>query len=162
MRIILRMARKTKRKERFLDGLFFEEADSRVFICLFPVPDWANDVKCKDCGEPARFLVKNLEFMCGSCVKKYLGHSELKTRKVLSSPSMERAVNGSIFEWGLENRDRWYRIKGSNIDPTSDLVIPKEEVLRRFYEQIEQVLAGNTKDFEAEYYKTEKRLKVWI
>lgn len=161
MRITLRMAQKAKRKERFIDGLFFEEADTKVFIGLFPVPDWANDAKCKDCGKPARFLVENLEFMCGSCVKKYLGTAELKIRKVLSSPSLERAVNVSIFEWSVTG-ERWYRIKGSKIQSNTDLVIPEGEMLRRFYERMELILAGNPQEFEADYDKSEKTLKIYI
>lgn len=161
MRITLRMAKKVKRKERFINGLFFEEADSKVFIGLFPVPEWANDAKCKNCGEPARFLVENLEFMCGSCVQKYLGNAELKIRKVLSSPSLEGAINASIFEWSVTG-ETWYRIKGSKIQPNSNLIIPEEELLRRFYERMELILAGNPQDFEADYDKSEKTLKPYI
>lgn len=161
MRITLRMAKKAKRKERFIDGLFFEEADSKVFIGLFPVPEWANDAKCKNCGEPACFLVENLEFLCGACVKEYLGNIELKIRKVLSSPSLERAINVSIFEWSVTG-ETWYRIRGSKIEATTTLVIPKEEVQKRFCERMELILAGNTQDFEADYDKSEKTLRVDI
>lgn len=161
VKITLRMAKKAKRKERFIDGLFFEADDSKVFIGLFPVPEWANDAKCKDCGEPARFLVENLEFICGSCVKNYLGNTELKIRKVLSSPSLERAVNASIFEWSVTG-ERWYRIKGNKIQPDTNLIIPEGEMLRRFYERTELILAGNSQEFEADYDKSEKTLTVYI
>jgi len=162
MKIMVRMATRTRRKERFIDGLFFEPKKPNVVIKIHSIPEWASDAKCSKCGKPAHFLVENMEFLCRECLDEKLGKAELETRKVLSSPSMEKAVSSSIYEWSPINKETWYRIKGSNIKCDSNQVIPNEEIQKRFYQIIEEILKGNPQEFEAEYNKSEKELTVKI
>ena len=162
MKIALRVAEGKKKKDQFIEGAYFQQTKPNVFIVLMPVPEWANDAKCKNCGKPARFLVENYEFLCGGCLTKRLGNAELKVRKVLGFPSIDRAIRSTIFEWSPNDGKSWYRVKGSKIECNSNLRISKEEVTKRFHKRVEQILMGTPQDFEASYDKDEKKLTVEI
>jgi hypothetical protein len=159
MKIVIRVATKSRHKERMIETLSFK-SEVGGSVRISPIPEFVKDPSCKFCNKPATVL-SGINFSCSNCLNLLIGKSKLVSKEELFSPSIKHAIFITIFEWSTNN-ETWYRLKGSNIVPDSTSIISDEELHRRFHNLMIEVITGNPQEVEADYEKTEKKLKVFV
>lgn len=159
MKIVLRVAKTSRHKERMIETLTFK-SEVGGFVKISPIPECVKDPSCQTCNKPAT-LLSGINFSCSNCLNMLIGKSKLVSNQELFSPSIKHAVFITIFEWSTNN-ERWYRLKGSNIVPDSTSIISDVELQRRFHDLMIEVITGKPQEVDAEYEKSEKKLTVFV
>lgn len=77
-------------------------------------------------------------------------------------PSVDQAVKGNAFEWQIQGKDEWYKIKGVGITWDSTQRLSVVEIKRRWDEIMYQVVSDNPQLVDADYIKEEKKLIVFV
>jgi len=158
MHITLRVAEKSRHKEKYITCLAYKPEKAST-VKLNPIPEFVGETNCK-CGQPAIFMAEP-DFYCSNCINELIGKSEVVSTECLFSPSVAHAIDITIFEWST-NRERWYRLRGSNVQPDSTSIISAKELERRFNELMIEIITGSPQEADAEYEKEDKQLRIFV
>ena len=115
MKAYLRLGEvKDKDQYKMLNNYSFNSETPKKIIC-YPIPPFVGEVKC-DCGEPTKFMNKNMQYKCFKCLNLLIGKTKLQKTLDTSIPITKRTVMKIRFEWSV-NGERWYSIYGSRFKP---------------------------------------------
>lgn len=164
--MIRRLTHRTDEKkiaERYIINTTFKNNYSNK-ILLYPIPDFIEDKRCMcpSCNKEGICMSDKYFIFCGSCASNQFENSTLNQEKTLIVPSVTQAKNGNAFEWNIQGKTEWYKIRGVNIICDSTQRLSSVEIKTRFDELIMKVLEDNTELCEAEYDKEEKQLTIYV
>lgn len=169
MKIMLkRLTHRTDEKkiaERYIINTIYK-TEYKSQMLLYPIPEFIEDKRCMcpSCNNEGEFMwEKGCFIFCGKCASNQFENPILTQDKVLIVPSVDQAVRGNAFEWQIQGKDEWYKVKGSNINWDSTQRLSIVEIKKRWDEVMYQVLSDNPQLVEAEYIKDEpKKLVIYV
>jgi len=136
------------------------EPNEKHNLLLYPIPEFV-DPKCK-CGEVGFAVMADFQVYCINCITNILGNTKMNQEKTLIVPSVDQAKNGNAFEWNIQGKDEWYKIRGTGIIYDSTQRISIIEIKKRFDEIIYNILCDNPQIVDADYIKEEKKLIIFV
>jgi hypothetical protein len=159
--ILRRLTHKTDEKkigERYILNTVYESEKHNLL--LYPIPEFV-EPKCS-CGNVGFAVMFDFKVYCKNCINNILGNTKVVQEKVLIVPSVDQAVKGNAFEWQIQGKDEWYKIKGVGITWDSTQRLSVVEIKRRWDEIMYQVVSDNPQLVDADYIKEEKKLIVFV
>jgi ribosomal protein S27AE len=152
-----------KTAERYILNTVYK-TECKNQMLLYPIPDFIEDKRCMcpSCNNEGAFMSDKYFVMCGSCASNQFENPILTQDKVLIVPSVTQAKNGNAFEWNIQGKTEWYKIRGVNITCDSTQRLSTLEIKNRFDELMIKILEDNIELCEAEYDKDNKQLKIYV
>jgi ribosomal protein S27AE len=141
------------------------KTDYKSKMLIYPIPEFIEDKRCRcpSCNNIGEFMCDKYFIFCGKCLTNQFENPTLTQDKVLVVPSVDQAVRGNAFEWQIQGKEDWYKVKGSNITWDSTQRLSVVEVKKRWDEIMYQVLSDNPQLVDAEYVKEEpKKLVIYV
>jgi hypothetical protein len=99
---------------------------------------------------------------CGTCASNQFENPIINQEKVLIVPSVDQAVRGNAFEWQIQGKDEWYKVKGSGISWDSTQRLSVVEIKKRWDEIMYQVLSDIPQLVDGDYKKEDKKLIIFV
>ena len=160
-----RIENEQKVAERYILNTVYK-SEYKNQMLLYPIPEFIEDkhCRCPSCNNEGEFMwEKGCFIFCGKCLSNQFENPTLTQDKVLIVPSVDQAVRGNAFEWQIQSKDEWYKVKGSSITWDSTQRLSMVEIKKRWDEIMYQVLSDIPQIVEAEYIKDEpKKLIIYV
>jgi ribosomal protein S27AE len=165
--MLKRLTHRTDEKkiaERYIMNTIYK-TEYKTQMLIYPIPDFIEDkhCRCPSCNNEGEFMwEKGCFIFCGKCLSNQFENPILTQDKVLIVPSVTQAKNGNAFEWNIQGKTEWYKIRGVNITCDSTQRLSTLEIKNRFDELMVKILEDNIELCDAEYDKDNKQLKIYV
>lgn len=165
MKILIRRVRHResendlKISERYTINTTYEFS-KRHSILFYPISEFSGS-KCM-CGKDAMAMTSDFKVVCKDCINDVLGESKLKQEKMLAVPSITQAVRGNAFEWAVQGKDEFYKVKGANVLFNSNQRISAIDMRKRFGDIMTLILEDKPQLVDADYNKYKKELTIFV